>query len=144
MTAANTTPDRRKKSRFLTLEALDGRTLAAKYAHDLLSRIETDLGGDLTAAQREIAQRAAVLGAYIVDFEARFLSGEATAPDAVGTWLSAANNQRRMFETLGIQRVARDVSLSSYLSGKTHQRTPQGDTEASGDEDIRTGSEAAE
>jgi hypothetical protein len=107
--------DLRKKARFLTLEALDGRTLAAKYALNLLSRIETDLGNDLTAAQSEIAQRAAVLGAYIADFEARFLSG---AEINVADWLAAANNQRRMFETLGLQRVAKDVSLSDYLDVK--------------------------
>jgi hypothetical protein len=122
-------PDTGQKLRFLTLDKLDGRTLAARKARDLLSGIETDLGGDLTAAKRELAQRAAVMGAYLEDWEARWLSGEPVTD--VANYLAAANNQRRMFETLGLDRKARDVSLDSYLAHKTPHAPPDGQEEAS-------------
>jgi hypothetical protein len=121
-------PDTRQKARFKTLEALDGRTLAARFARDLVRRLEADLGGDLTAAQMELVKRAAVLGAFIADCEARYLAGE--QPD-VASWLAAINNQRRLLESIGLQRVAREVSLSDYLARKASQRPPQGDGEAS-------------
>jgi hypothetical protein len=108
--------------RFLTLDKLDGRTLAAKYARDLVNRIETDLGGDLTAAQMELVKRAAVLGAYIADCEARYLSGE--LPDSA-TWLAAINSQRRLLETLGLERRAKDVSLSDYIARKHAHHGPR-------------------
>jgi hypothetical protein len=114
-----TTPE---KHRFRTLEALDGRTLAAKFARDLVRRLEADLGGDLTAAQAELVKRAAVLGAFIADCEARYLSGE--QPD-MATWLAATNNQRRILETLGTQRVAKEVSLTDYIARKHAHHGPR-------------------
>jgi hypothetical protein len=118
-------PDNGQKLRFLSLAKLDGRTLAARKARDLLRRIESDLGGDLPAAKQELSQRAAVLGAYLEDWEARWLSGEPMAD--VASYLAAANNQRRMFETLGLDRVARTADLSTYLAQKTHQQAASQD-----------------
>jgi hypothetical protein len=115
-------PDVRQKTRFLTLDKLDGRTLAAKYARDLVRRLEADLGGDLTAAQCELVRRAAVLGAFIADCETRYLSGE--QPDAA-TWLAAINNQRRILETIGLERRAKDVSLSDYIARKQAHHGPR-------------------
>jgi hypothetical protein len=107
-----------EKHRFKTLDKLDGRTLAAKYARELYRQIEADLGGNLTAAQSEMAQRAAVLGAYLMDAEVRYLSGE--QPD-VSLWLAASNNQRRLLETLGLERVAKEVDWHDYLARKARQ-----------------------
>jgi hypothetical protein len=55
-------------------------------------------------------QRAAVLGAFIEDCEARWIGGE---PFEVGDYLPAINAQRRILETLGLERRARDVTPPS-------------------------------
>jgi hypothetical protein len=60
-----------------TLGHLDGRTLAAKRAKELIEAIAADLGGGdrLSEGERQLVQRAAVLGAYIESCEVKWLSG---------------------------------------------------------------------
>ena len=62
----------------LTLDAIDGRTSAAKRARELMATIEADLGGAdrLSEGSRQLVQRAAVLGTYIENCEAMWLAGE--------------------------------------------------------------------
>jgi hypothetical protein len=105
------------KARLLTLEALDGRTIASRRARDLAKQIETDLGGNLSAAQSELVTRAALLSAFCADQESRWLAGD----DAVdlGAWLSAIDRQRRTFQALGLRRVPKPVpDLQAYLQEK--------------------------
>jgi hypothetical protein len=107
----------RGKTRLITLSAIDGRTKAMVKVRELTVAIENDLGGAdrLTQGQRQLVQRAAVLGALIEDTEARWAAGDAI--DIAG-YLSAINAQRRVLATLGLQRVPRDVtpSLAAYLA----------------------------
>jgi hypothetical protein len=88
-------PDQAPKLRLLTLGHLDGRTLAAKRAKELIEAIETDLGGGdrLSGGERQLVQRAAVLGA---------LRGEVA---------------QRVLVTIGLERRARDVvpSVAEYV-----------------------------
>ena len=70
------TPKEGEKLHLLTLDNLDGRTAAVKYVRELESQITVDLGGDLTAAQRALLQRAVVYCAILADQEARWISGE--------------------------------------------------------------------
>jgi hypothetical protein len=110
------------KLRLLTLDALDHRTLAARFARDLLRAITSDLGGEeaLTAAQRELAQRAALLGAMCGDYEARWLSGD---PIPLTDLLASVNVQRRCLSALGMERKARDVtSLGAILREADRER----------------------
>jgi hypothetical protein len=65
----------RAKTKFLTLDAIDGRTLAAQRARALVARIEADVGLDLSEAEKQLAQRAGVLGAFLEDVEAKWLRG---------------------------------------------------------------------
>src|SRR2546425_11404589 len=51
-----------QKVRLRTLDDIDGRTLAAKRAHSLVTAIEADIGVDLSAAEHQLAQRAGGLG----------------------------------------------------------------------------------
>lgn len=60
----------------MTIEDLDGRTLAARRAKDLIAAIEEDMGGDLTVSQRQLVQHAAILGAMVEDLATRWLLGE--------------------------------------------------------------------
>ena len=91
------------KARLLTLGHLDGRTAAAKRARELIEAIEADLGGGdrLSEGQRQLVQRAAVLGTFIESCEARWLSGE---PVDFGEYLAAINSQRRVLATIGLER----------------------------------------
>ena len=99
----------RKLVRLKTLEALDSRTHAAIKAKELVSALESDLGGpaNVTVAERQIVQHAGVLGAVIEHQEALWLAGDEVDETAL---LAAVNCQRRLLETVGLQRRARDVT----------------------------------
>jgi hypothetical protein len=108
------------KVRLLTLSDLDGRTHAVKRANDLIVAIHEDLGGEdrLATGERQIVQRAALLGVLAEDLESRWLLGQSI--DA-GTLCAIGNAQRRLLETVGIRRRPKDVTprLSTYLANTT-------------------------
>jgi hypothetical protein len=97
----------RAKTRFLTLADIDGRTLAAQRARAIVAGIEADVGLDLSEAEKQLAQRAGTLGAFLEDAEARWINGE---PFDLTTYCTGLNAQRRVLETLGIKRQPRDVT----------------------------------
>jgi hypothetical protein len=105
-----------------TLDELDGRTRASQRTRELLSSIHVDLGGSerLTQAQRQLAQRAAVLGALLEDYEVRWAAGE---PFDLNAYLAGINAQRRVLATLGLERRAKDVTpeISAYLRRKAEE-----------------------
>lgn len=65
--------------------------------------------------------RAAMTGAIVADFEARWVAGEQVQ---LGDYLQAVNVQRRLLATLGLERRARDVTptLQEYLASKDGAR----------------------
>lgn len=103
------------KVRPLTLADIDRRTRAYQAAERLLGELVADLGGDanVTAGERELAQRAAVLGAMIEDIEARWLRGE---PVPLGDYLAAINCSRRLLCSIGLERRARQVGTVDPLA----------------------------
>jgi hypothetical protein len=105
------------RAKLLTLEALDGRTIAARAVRDLIGAIESDLGGDPSTAQQQIIQRAAVTGAVLEDMATKWLAG---GDLDVAMWATLTNVERRLYETLGIERRSKDVtpSLETYLASK--------------------------
>ena len=105
------------KARLRTLSDLDGRTLAARRARDLVAALIADLGGDLSAAQGELVQRAGLLGAYLEDCEARWLGGDDVD---LSTYLTACDRQRRVLTTLGLERRARDALTLGDLWRQEH------------------------
>jgi hypothetical protein len=105
------------KARLRTLSDLDGRTLAARRARDLVAALTADLGGDLSAAQGELVQRAGLLGAYLEDCEARWLGGDDVD---LSTYLTACDRQRRVLTTLGLERRARDALTLGDLWRQEH------------------------
>ena len=113
--AGDSTP----KVRLLTLASLDGRTAAAKLVRELIAAIADDLGGSeqLTEGTRQLVQRAAVLGAFIEDCEARWIGGEEFETNE---YLAAINAQRRVLATIGLDRRAKDItpSLAAYIATK--------------------------
>jgi hypothetical protein len=85
------------KLRLLTLGHLDGRTLAARRARELIEASE---------GEKQLVQRAAVLGAYIESLEVRWLNGEKVD---LADYLAACNTQRRILATVGLARRTKDI-----------------------------------
>src|SRR5665213_3619823 len=100
------------KVRLLSLDQLDGRTVACRRARELVSSIQADLGGSdqLSEGTRQLVRRAAVLGVFIENSEAAWLAGQEAA---LGDYLSAIDSQRRVLSTIGLERRARDVTHQS-------------------------------
>jgi hypothetical protein len=105
------------KARLLTLDGLDRRTAAYRETKRLIDELESDLGGadQLSSAERQIIQHAAVLGALLTDTEGRWIGGE---PIDATVYCATINAQRRLFESIGIQRRPRNLTprLHDYLS----------------------------
>jgi hypothetical protein len=115
--AADVWPALLPKNRLLTLEGLDRRTAAYRETKQLIEEISGDLGGadHLSAAERQMVQHGAVLGAYATDLEAQYLRGRRIDLTALCTIL---NTQRRCFDAIGYRRRPRDVtpSLEGFLA----------------------------
>jgi len=90
-----------------TLDDLDGRTAAAKRARRLVAELQSDLGRDPSAAEAELIQRAAVLGAILEDAETRWLEQRRVDLAVYGQLIC---RQRRVLETLGLGRTPRNVT----------------------------------
>src|SRR5262245_56884624 len=90
------------------LSDLDGRSRAARQARQLVAEIISDLGGEpaITATQRTLCERAALLTVLAEDHESRWVAGEPMDHSSYATLVNAA---RRCY--VGLQRRARDVSI---------------------------------
>lgn len=131
--ATDTGGKRTGKARLLSLADIDRRTASYRRTCDLISGIEGDLGGaqHLTTGERQLAQRAAVTGALIEDIEARWLKDGTIDP---ALYCTLSNAQRRLFETIGLERRQRDVtpSLSEYLAAKAAEKPAHESTTGDG------------
>jgi hypothetical protein len=109
-------PAPRGKLRLLSLEDLDGRTKAAFRARQLVGELMAHLGGEdrASVAEKQLATRAAIIGAICTDFETKWLKGEKMD---LWPYLAATNNLRRLFQTLGLRPRQIDVTpdLRTYL-----------------------------
>jgi hypothetical protein len=123
----------RLKTKLLTLADLDRRGVAFKNVQRIISGIEADLGGDLTTSQKQLCQRAGLLGAMCEDLESRWLAGHAVAPEVIAT---LANAQRRVLATLGLERRAKPVmSLHEHLAMLERQAPPSVDDDQDDEDD---------
>jgi hypothetical protein len=98
-----------QKTRLLTLDGIDRRTAAYRETKQLIAEIQADLGGadNLSAAERQMVQHGAVLGAFASDMEAKYLQGRNIDVVALCTLLNA---QRRCFDAIGYKRRQHDVT----------------------------------
>ena len=101
----------------IVLAGVDGRSMMARRFREITSTIESDLGGDLTEAQRHLVARAATLACWCEERESELAQGQDF--DAL-QYATVSNALRRLLSDLGLQRVARDVtpSLSDYIAQK--------------------------
>lgn len=99
------------------LEKLDGRTTIARAVQSRYSALTTDLGGHdaLSYQRRSLCKRIVWLEAVIEQQEAALARGEDVDQ---GRMTQAVNTLVGLLKAIGLDRVARECSLSEYLQRK--------------------------
>jgi hypothetical protein len=89
----------------------DARSLWAKRYQEICAAHCADLGGfeNLSQAELAILKRAATIEVELEAQETRLANGECKGFD-LATFAQVSNGLRRLLETVGIRRVARDVT----------------------------------
>lgn len=112
---------------------VDGRSSWARRLRDLIAEHCTDLGGpeNLSAAERSILRRAATLEVELELLEERFANAGSAEASDLDLYQRTAGNLRRLLETVGLERRAKDItpSLSEYLASRAAQK-PAGESNA--------------
>jgi hypothetical protein len=87
----------------------DGRSPWARRWRDLIEAHVNDLGGvtALSMAERSLIKRAATLECELEAIEGKLSEGK---PQDLAVYATAASHLRRIFETLGLDRRAHDVT----------------------------------
>lgn len=87
---------------------------------DLIALHVSDLGGDdhISEAERSIIRRAATLTVELERLEASFATAGAAKPADLDLYQRTAGNLRRLLESVGLERRARDVTptLAAYIA----------------------------
>ena len=99
------------------LPGIDGRSVWVRRAKDLNAQHVADLGGpdNVSAAERSITRRIAVLSVELENLEMRFANaGSASAVD-LDLYQRVANTLRRLLEAIGLQRRAKDITPPDAL-----------------------------
>jgi hypothetical protein len=100
-----------------------GISIAAPVIALFLQGSRGDMGGEegTSCDQRELAQRASVLGAMLEDQEARWLRGE---PVQLAEFCTLVNAQRRVLADIGLEREAREVvPLTEYIAQRSQEKS---------------------
>ena len=102
------------------LAGVDGRSMMARRFREIVTGIESDLGGDLTEAQKHLTARAATLACWCEDREGELANGQEF--DA-SQYSAVTNTLRRLLSDLGLERRARDVTpdLHQFLASRAGQ-----------------------
>jgi hypothetical protein len=104
------------------LDGGDKRGPVARRFRDLVALVTSDLGGptELSEAQRQIIRRIASLAVWCESQEARMADGDEVN---INEFQRASNSLRRLCESIGLQRRAKDVtpSLNEYMASKRRQ-----------------------
>jgi hypothetical protein len=113
------------------LPGIDGRSPWIRRAKDLIVEHTQDLGGpdNVSAAERSITRRVAVLSVELENLEARFATAGSATTEDLDLYQRTANSLRRLLEAVGLQRRARDVTPPSIKDYVAHveQRTIDGE-----------------
>lgn len=106
------------------LPNVDGRSTWVRRLRDLIHLHLADLGGDdvVSEAERSIIRRIATLTVELERMKSVFaLAGEAK-PDQIDLYQRTANSLRRLLESIGLERRARNItSLGELLIENTHE-----------------------
>jgi hypothetical protein len=105
--------------RLLSVTDIDCRRVPVRKVRTIAARLIRDTGNDPSEAQRQLIQRAAMLGALLENAEARLLLGQDVS---FGDYLSAISVQKQLLLAIGTRRIPRDVSLlTEYLAKQSRQ-----------------------
>ena len=100
----------------------DGRGKHARRFRDLIEGIEADLGGpeNMTTAERSLVRKAAALDVWCEDRVTEIGKGD---PVDLEAYTSALNTLRRLYQSVGLKRRARDATpdLDTYVDAKTEE-----------------------
>jgi isopentenyldiphosphate isomerase len=88
---------------------------------EVLAQLVTDVGGDPTEAQLQIARRAATFVVWCEEVEASMANGQ---PIDIAEFTTATNALRRLLVDLGLERRQKDITpdLSSYIREKAEAK----------------------
>jgi hypothetical protein len=104
------------------LAGVDGRSPWVRRCKDIIRAHLVDLGGEdnISAAERSIIRRCAVLSVELEHLEGRFATAGSANADDLDLYQRTANSLRRLLEAVGLQRRSRDVtpSLREYLESQ--------------------------
>ena len=105
------------------LDHVDKRGPVARRFKDLVALVTSDLGGptELSESQRQIIRRVASMSVWCESEEAKMADGDEIDIDR---FQRTANSLRRLCESLGLERRARDItpSLSEYIAQKGREK----------------------
>ena len=106
------------------LNLADPNSAFARRYHDLMRAHAADLGGAdrLSEGQKTLIRRAASISIICEEMEAKLSAGIEIDVDK---FTRSASHLRRILETLGLQRVSKDVTdIRTYLASKSGSGAP--------------------
>jgi hypothetical protein len=107
------------------LPGIDGRSLYARRARDLVGLFVSDLGGldGASEAEKAIVRRASILCVELENLEVQFAKAGSAEPAALDLYQRTSNSLGRLLDRLGLKRRPRDVTpdLRTYLADSEAQ-----------------------
>ena len=104
------------------LPGLDGRGSWPRKLAETVRELVAELGGPelVTAQELMIVRRAAVLGIELARMEESFAKAGRATSDELQLYATVASQLRRLLESIGLARRARDItpSLRDYMAGR--------------------------
>jgi hypothetical protein len=111
------------------LPGIDGRSVWARRASEVMAAHLADKPG-ASAAEEAIIRRAAVLVVELEIMEAKFAMAENGAnPNTLDLYARVAANMRRLLESVGLQRRARDVTPNPLDYARAVEQPQDGERE---------------
>jgi hypothetical protein len=100
------------------LNGVDGRSPWVRRCKDIIASHISDLGGEAntSTAERSLVRRAAVMTTELEMLEARFATAGMAESNDLDLYVRASGNLRRLLESVGLQRRAREVG--KFVDGK--------------------------
>lgn len=103
------------------IDGADGRSSYMRRWRDIQAAHTSDLGGidQCSQAVQTIVRRIATLSVQLEAYDAKFADAGIAEPGELDLYSRISNTLRRHLETIGLKRVAKDITphLADYLEG---------------------------